>query len=45
MRFTVKYWLGAPATNLGQKLSESMESHILPRNTPIELIELFLMYQ
>jgi len=43
IRFTVKYWLGAPATNLSQKPSESMESHILPRNTPIELIELFLM--
>jgi len=38
-----KILLGVLAVNLGQKPLESMESHILPRNTPIKLIELFLM--
>ena len=38
-----KILLGVLPVNLGQKPSESMESHILPRNTPIKLIELFLM--
>jgi len=38
-----KIRLGALTINLCQKPSESMESHILLRNMPIELIELFLM--